>query len=298
MSILARTIKVGGAHVIEPIGKPPMQKRAVVCHYHLYKNSGTSFSALLRENFGERHVEFDGPIASFQINQDQLAEIVESNSEILSVSSHQIYLPAPSTLNVHFIPVMILRHPMLRIRSIYLFENQVGDASFLGEDISLLLQGFEKWARDRLATQSGLISLSNLQTNQLSRAYCRAPQMDIRDKACFYDLDLAINNLKLVSCIARTEHYADDIAHFGATLADYGLAFDSDLGKPENVSASDFDKAPEDQLETFKSSMTRDLWQELCRINSQDQALYDAASTLIQVRAKRGGRAGSAFDDF
>lgn len=274
-----------------------MQKRAVVCHYHLYKNSGTSFSALLRENFGERHVEFDGPIASFQINQDQLAEIVEGNPEILSVSSHQIYLPTPSTLNVHFIPVMILRHPMLRIRSIYLFENQAGDTSPSTEDVSVHLKEFETWARDRLATQSGLASLSNLQTNQLSRAYCRPPHIEIRDGACFYDLDLAIDNLKLVSCIARTEHYASDITHFEAILSEYGLAFKSDLGKPENVSASDFDAAPEDQLKTFQSGMTSDLWQELCRINSQDQALYDAASTLIQVRAKRG-HAGSAFDDF
>lgn len=274
-----------------------MQKRAVVCHYHLYKNSGTSFSALLRENFGERHVEFDGPIASFQINQDQLAEIVEGNPDILSVSSHQIYLPTPSTLNVHFIPVVILRHPLLRVRSIYLFETQAGGASSPQEDISLRLREFETWARGQLATQSGLVSLSNLQTNQLSRAYCRAPHIDIRDDACFYDLDLAINNLKLVSCIARTEHYASDITHFEAVLAEYGIAFKSDLGQPENVSASDFDTAPEDQLETFKSSMTSDLWQELCRINSQDQALYDAASTLIQVRVKRG-QAGSAFDDF
>lgn len=262
-----------------------MQKRAVICHYHIYKNSGTSFSRLLEANFGARHVNFDGPIAGFQINQDQLAEIVENNPEVVSISSHQIYLPAPSTLNIRFIPVVFLRHPLLRIRSIFLFETSGNSGASTAVAMTDRLQPFQAWATDRLSNSSHLLSISNAQTNQLARAYCRAPQMRIADGACIHDMDLALNNLSLVTCLARTEAYAGDVSLFESTLANNGIEFTSQLGRAENISSGDFDAPLSRQLETFRASMTQELWDRLVDINQQDQALYDFAGELIQRRA-------------
>ena len=262
-----------------------MQKRAVICHYHIYKNSGTSFSKLLEANFGERHINFDGPLAGFQINQDQLAEIVENNPEVVSISSHQIYLPAPSTLNIRFIPVVFLRHPLMRIRSIFLFETSGNSEAPTSLDMKDRLASFEAWANARLKDPSRLLSISNAQTNQLSRAYCRAPQMQITDGACIHDMDLALNNLRLVTCLARTETYAGDVSLFEYTLAKNGIEFTSRLGRAENISSSDFDAPLSNQLETFRANMTQKLWDQLLDINRQDQALYDFAGELIQERA-------------
>ena len=262
-----------------------MQKRAVICHYHIYKNSGTSFSKLLEANFGERHINFDGPLAGFQINQDQLAEIVENNPEVVSMSSHQIYLPAPSTLNIRFIPVVFLRHPLMRIRSIFLFETSGNSEAPTSLDMKDRLASFEAWANARLKDPSRLLSISNAQTNQLSRAYCRAPQIRITDGACIHDMDLALNNLRLVSCLARTETYTGDVSSFESTLAKNGIEFTSRLGRAENISSSDFDAPLSHQLETFRANMTQKLWDQLLDINRQDQALYDFAGELIQERA-------------
>lgn len=262
-----------------------MQKRAVICHYHIYKNSGTSFSKLMEANFGERHVNFDGPIAGFQINQDQLAEIVETHPEVVSISSHQIYLPAPSTLNIRFIPVVFLRHPLMRIRSIFLFETSVNSESSIALEMKDRLESFQTWAAERLNNPSRLLSLSNAQANQLSRAYCRAPQMQIINGACIHDMDLAFDNLRLAKCIARTENYSDDVFLFESTLAENGIEFSSRLGGAENISAGDFDAPLADQLETFRASMTPALWDQLVDINQQDQALYNFAGELIQQRA-------------
>lgn len=262
-----------------------MQKRAVICHYHVYKNSGTSFNALLEANFGERHINFDGPIAGFQINQDQLVEIIENNPEVISISSHQIYLPAPSTLNIRFIPVVFLRHPLLRIRSIFLFETSGNSEAATSLDMKDRLASFEAWADARLKNSANLLSLSNGQANQLSRAYCRAPQMQMIDGACIHDMDLAFNNLKLASCVARTESYSEDVLLFEVTFANNGIEFSSQLGGVENISAGDFGAPLPQQLETFKASMSESLWEQLVSINQQDQALYDYAGELIQQRA-------------
>ena len=48
--------------------------RHVICHYHIYKNSGTTFDHLLARNFGDRHVCFDGPFPYFTIGQKELAK--------------------------------------------------------------------------------------------------------------------------------------------------------------------------------------------------------------------------------
>ncbi len=262
-----------------------MQKRAVICHYHIYKNSGTSFSKLLEANFGDRHVNFDGPIAGFQINQDQLAEILENNPEVISVSSHQIYLPAPSTLNIRFIPALFLRHPLMRIRSIFLFETSGDSEASEALGMKDRLASFQTWATERLSNPSQLLSLSNAQANQLSRAYCRAPQMQIVNGACIHDMDLAFDNLRLATCIARTEHYTEDVFLFESTLADNGIEFSSRLSGAENISSDDFDAPLINQLETFRASMTQELWDQLVDINQQDQALYDFAGGLIQRRS-------------
>jgi len=262
-----------------------MQKRAVICHYHIYKNSGTSFSKLLEANFGDRHVAFDGPIAGFQINQDQLAEIIENNPEVISISSHQIYLPAPSTLNIRFIPAVFLRHPLMRIRSIFLFETSGDSEASEALDMKGRLTSFQTWATERLSNPSQLLSLSNAQTNQLSRAYCRAPQIQIVNGACIHDMDLAFNNVKLATCVARTESYAEDVSLFESTLASNGIEFDSQLGGTENISSDDFNAPLKNRLETFRASMTQELWDRLVDINQQDQALYDFAGELIQRRA-------------
>lgn len=262
-----------------------MQKRAVICHYHIYKNSGTSFSKLLEANFGDRHVNFDGPIAGFQINQDQLAEIIENNPEVISISSHQIYLPAPSTLNIRFIPVVFLRHPLLRIRSIFLFETLGDSQASTAIEIKDRLESFQNWATDQLSNPSLLHGVSNAQANQLSRAYCRAPQMKIVNGTCVHDMDLAFNNLRLATCIARTESYAEDVSLFEPTLANRGIEFSSRLGEAENISSGDFGAPLTNRLETFRASMTQELWDQLVAINQQDQALYDFAGELIKRRS-------------
>ena len=60
--------------------KKVMNRRKLkVVHYHIYKNSGTSFEQVLDDNYGDRHLKIDGPFAFSHITQDQLANIIEQH---------------------------------------------------------------------------------------------------------------------------------------------------------------------------------------------------------------------------
>ena len=174
----------------------------------------------------------------------------------------------------------------MRIRSIFLFETPGSSEASKTMTMKDRLEPFEKWANERISKPESLLSLSNAQTNQVSRAYCRAPQMQIINGACHHDMDLAFNNIRLVKCLARTEFYNEDVSFFEPILAAEGIEFFSRLGEAENVSSGDFSEPLALQLETFRDSMSPALWDHLAEINQQDQALYDFAGELIRQRAR------------
>lgn len=97
--------------------------RTVILHYHIYKNAGTSFDHVLSHNFGARHELFDGPFSFFTIDQEQLDRIIMRRPQAVAFSSHQIVLPAPSSLEYRALAAIFVRNPFLRIASIYRFKR-------------------------------------------------------------------------------------------------------------------------------------------------------------------------------
>ena len=260
-----------------------MKSRTVICHYHIYKNSGSTFDRVLRGCFGDRHVAFDSPIPHFQTNQDQLAEIVTQNPNLVSLSSHQIYLPLPSTMAFRPVGVVFVRHPLLRIRSIYRFEQLSASQQGVAVDGK-----FEEWLREKLDTADERIVVSNAQTNQLCRPYGRAPRFEEREGARIYDIDQAVSNLNQAQCVGRTEHFDADVTRFIPILAAYGLTFSPEQGLAENTSSDDFREPIEQQLETMKASLSAEMWDRLLHCNHQDLELYNYVNTLIDQRDALG----------
>jgi hypothetical protein len=260
-----------------------MKNRAVICHYHIYKNSGSTFDRVLHGCYGDHHAAFDSPIPHFQTNQDQLAEIVTHNPALISLSSHQIYLPLPSTMAFRPVGVVFVRHPLLRIRSIYRFEQPSWPEQSDGGDDT-----FEGWVREQLDSAQQQLLVSNAQTNQLCRPYGRAPRFENRKGTRVYDIDQAITNLNQVQCLGRTEHFDADVARFIPILAAYGLHFDPEQGLAENTSSSDFREPMQQQLDSMKASLTDESWERLLHCNHQDLEIYDYVSALIDQRDASG----------
>jgi hypothetical protein len=94
----------------------------VLVHYHIYKNAGSSMDALLQQSFGERWAAFEGTRADrVPINYEQLRTFLAENPDKRAVSSHcaRPPLPTPRTR-----PIIMLRHPIDRARSVYHFARR------------------------------------------------------------------------------------------------------------------------------------------------------------------------------
>jgi hypothetical protein len=97
---------------------------ALIIHYHLFKNAGTSTDEMLKQNFGIRwgQHEFAGAGAK-RSNVDAVAKYLREHPQLDALSSHTALLPAPVIEGTKVFPMLFIRHPIDRLRSAYLFER-------------------------------------------------------------------------------------------------------------------------------------------------------------------------------
>lgn len=99
--------------------------KALVIHYHLFKNAGTSIDEVLRHNFGELWTEQEFPGSGLvRSNVDAVTAYLQSKPHLVALSSHTALLPPPRLPNVTILPILFVRHPIDRLRSAYAFQRQ------------------------------------------------------------------------------------------------------------------------------------------------------------------------------
>ncbi|MCJ9429758.1 hypothetical protein [Kordiimonas marina] len=101
---------------------PTVKGRAVILHYHSFKNAGTSVDAMLKDNFGQLcdSREFEREEDMRPLARDWIL----SKPQKRAFSSHTLEGPVPDIPGVDILPVIFLRHPIDRARSAYLFERR------------------------------------------------------------------------------------------------------------------------------------------------------------------------------
>ena len=249
-----------------------MTARTIICHYHIFKTAGTSLEALLSQNYGEGHISFDGPTSASSVDQASLTRTIRDNPEACAFSSHQIALPAPDFPDLKILPAVMIRHPLLRIRSVFLHEMR-DDPTQAGVDV---MAGFDAWFDELAAGHPNQLQICNLQTNLLCRKPDQPPQGHNEDGRPLYDLDNAMKNLASVELLGRVEHFEQDVARFPSLLAAHGLPFRVEEAVTENVGAPDFSLSTEDQLDNLRSQVAANTWKRLLWFNEQDLALWES----------------------
>lgn len=258
-----------------------MTSRTIICHYHIFKTAGTSFERVLKNNFGERHLSVDGPRSSSIITQADLIKVIDSHPTLASISSHQITLPAPVSDRFLAVPVVFVRHPILRIRSAYLHAHR--NTSTARESS---LQGFEIWFDELVTGHPNQLQICNLQTNLLCREANSPPLGENIDGRPLYDLEAALRNLSEVSCVGRAECFDEDVVSFIPKFAAAGIKFDYQHPIAENVGAPDFGSSLEQQLENMQAQISTSTWDKLHWFNHQDLTLFET----VCRRLERGER--------
>lgn len=256
--------------------------RTVIVHYHIYKNSGTSFDHVLSHSFGEKHELFDGPYPFFRIDQTELDRIIIRRPHAVAFSSHQTMLPQPASLDYRVLAAVFIRHPILRIGSIYRFKRESFDGTMTSR--AAIDMDFSGWLSHCFEDRQEITHISNAQTRILGAVYGQIPLMRRRPERMEYDLDVARRNLANVELLGRTEHFEKDVSQFRDVVSDYGLelSLPDDLRQNTTQSAT---QSVEERLASLLDPLPGRLRRQLMDANQQDLALYEFSENCIEKRA-------------
>lgn len=107
------------------------EKRTVVIHNHVFKNAGSTIDWALRNNFGSGFIDHRDD-ENMRKGSEYLKRYILKHPNILALSTHHLQLPLPELECFKFITIMMFRHPIERVTSVYNFEKKQTDADTLG----------------------------------------------------------------------------------------------------------------------------------------------------------------------
>jgi hypothetical protein len=159
-----------------------MDVRAIIVHYHLFKTAGTSFERTLRTNLGPAWTAFEAGRGKSRpggrLTSEELRDFLIEHPEIRAVSSHTLLMPPPQVPRSVVLPVLFVRHPIDRIRSIYEYERQqeqLTGAALKARSTSIA--EFISW-RLELAAQGMDRSFASFQTFRLAGSPKTGPELE------------------------------------------------------------------------------------------------------------------------
>jgi hypothetical protein len=100
-----------------------MPSRIVIVHNHLFKNAGSTIDWALEKNFGGDFLDHRNDIQMRQ-GAIYLSNYLEHNQHIKALSTHHLTLPLPSLPRTHLLQLVMFRHPIERVISVYGFEKK------------------------------------------------------------------------------------------------------------------------------------------------------------------------------
>jgi len=275
------------------IGKRPAGSfgRPLLVHYHIYKNAGTSVEKNLSESYGHKWAVCEGAPGDVWLSNNDLAAFARANPDIRAISSHKA---RPFPPRRRFFPILFLRHPVDRARSIYFFARR--DPAQPDHDMArgLHFRDYVNWA-----LETRVAPVSDHQVIHLSHASLRVA--DIGEAAARpEDLREVRDFLRSIPFFGLVRRFEESCRGFEAV---YGRTFRALRMRPVRENAS----TEEASSETAALDMARDelgeaTYRRLVEANQFDLALYDTAVNLFDHNlARLSGpglrRAGHAIVD-
>ena len=265
--------------------------RALLVHYHVYKNAGTSVEKNLSDSFGHRWAVCEGDRENILISNDDVAAFAKANPHIRAISSHKA---RPFPVSERLRPILFLRHPIDRARSIYYFTKR--DPTQV--DHTLARDGgfrdYVNWWLDLPHS-----ALRNYQVVHLSRASFRvtdASQAVARSEDLSEVRDL-LRSLRFFGLVRRFE---ESCRGFEAC---YGRTFPGLKMRPLRENASTNETLSElDALKIARDELGEATYARLVDANRLDLALYKTAvelfdRNLARVSGRGLDRAGRVLGD-
>ncbi|WP_152025175.1 hypothetical protein [Congregibacter litoralis] len=197
-------------------------------------------------------------------NPGYLADFLKAKPQLRALSSHWLPFPLPEVPGLTLRPLVILRHPIERIASVYEFERrQAVDHPGTQKARNGDLQSYVAW---RLEQGTGPV-IRNYQTRMLSGVY---PGNDDDNQ-----LNKAVQLLETLPAVGIVERYRESAVLFEEALKNDFPAIDLAFQRQNVRDASD-QRSPEERREAVERELG-ELLAPVLAANSMDLALYDRA---------------------
>jgi len=246
-----------------------MVKRKVIIHKHLFKNAGSTFDWILEKNFKSAFCDHRDDSQMIDGAGDYLIRYLEEHDEIKALSGHNIWFTIPEYQNIELIPVVFLRHPIERIRSVYNFEYlQQSDSLGARMAKQMTFTEYVTWRmRDDIPD-----TIRNFQTRMLAglKQGC---------KPASQHLQFALHELDRYKFTGLVDQFTKSMQYFKPMFLKLG--FDIDLNFiPQNVMQPFEDADYEARAATVLDELGP-LAKMVIEKNRMDIALYQAAKNKL-----------------
>ena len=252
---------------------PAASLRHVILHYHLFKNAGTSLDRALRAHFKEAWHEREGAGAGWR--SADIGAFISDHPEFRVLSTHTGLFPVPVVPGVTVHPLIFLRHPLDRVRSIYDFESkQVADTEGARVARNTDLKGYVAWR----VLRTGDRSIRDFQTYRLAMAL---PPTEGNES------ERARVALEQLPHVGVVECFDVSLAGFEAALAPI---FPGLVLKPTKANVTQrADQTLEDRLANLRRELGDALYLQLEDANQADLALHRIAMGRYRGPGTREG---------
>jgi Sulfotransferase family len=265
--------------------------RPLLVHYHVYKNAGTSVEKNLSDSFGHQWAVCEGDRENMLLSNDDVASFAKANPHIRAISSHKAR-PFPIVEKLR--PILFLRHPIDRARSIFYFTKR--DPTQIGHTLARdgSFKDYVNWWLDLPNS-----ALQNYQVVYLSQASFRvvdASQAVARPE----DLSEARDLLRSLRFFGLVRRFEESCRGFEAC---YRRTFPRLQMRPIHENASTSETLREsDALKIAREELGEATYTRLVEANRFDLALYETAvelfdRNLARVLERRVERASRALGD-
>ncbi len=242
----------------------PGKDRVAVLHCHIFKNAGSSVDVLLREHFGARFLETEFETRAADSNADLMRSFIQCRTDGDAFSTHT----GDWWLDYHdedlkVLPIVFLRHPLLRIQSAYRFERTQTAETYGARKAKML--SFADYVEDRLARAHDF-AFRNFQARRIAAFHARqVTDLPSIARAAFDRLPYLGIVEDFEASARRLEAYLQP--HFPAFTARPVAANRTDDGT----------MALADRLSAIRTDLGDNLYRDLQDANAVDFHLYDAA---------------------
>jgi hypothetical protein len=244
-------------------------KKVIVAHYHLFKNAGTSVDVILKQNFGSAWSKIEFPKISQQSNSHLVQSWLEQQN-ISAFSSHTAIFPLPILDNTLILPIVFLRHPLIRLWSVYNFERkhrQVLNASI------------------KLAQEKDFAGYLNYQLDQAPNRSCRNFQTYrfswLNSQPNKTELERALDGLDLLPIAGIVAEFDLSMELYRQAIAKYYPWFQFQSVHKNITSQGNLSQA--EKLDLIRANLDQDTYQRLLDANQDDLRLYTAAKKKLSL---------------